>query len=98
MGTFPTGSPVIPLPLHRSGAAARLAGTAPTGRGLPKPCTTASIRRYPLPPGRTSADPHGFVPSRPRRTALPPMPNPVARSFNIRQLTDVSDCNLQHHF
>jgi len=24
--------------------------------------------------------------------------SPVAGSFNIRQLTDVSTCNLQHHF
>ena len=37
-----------------------------------------------------------FVPWRPTRAGLPPSAEP--RSFNIRQLTDVLRCKLQHDF
>jgi hypothetical protein len=43
-----------------------------------------------------AARPLVFVPWRPARTELPR--SPEAWSFNIRQLTDVLRCKLQHHF
>jgi hypothetical protein len=55
-------------------------------------------RRPPYLPAESLPARIASVPWRPRRTEPPPVPNPAARSFNIRQLTDVLGCNLQHHF
>ena len=87
--------------IRRRGSAARYRadGTEPaegtaegTDRGLTEPRGDVPGQGA----GAAPACPRGFRLVAPARTERRPCPE--ARSFNIRQLTDVLRCNLQHHF